>query len=542
MSVTNFVIPSASTILQNMLNQYKALAVANGYPDLSVDPNSEIYIRYSGLSQQLAIIYSIMQAQMDARMIDTASGDDLDRVLNSYGLARKPATSAEGFFELDSVAAQTLNAGMLLSGSNGLSYQVSVSGIYQPGQNVPVRAVDTGASTDLAVGSALTWVSPPPLAQATVLVSISLTGGSDTETDAEARARLIATVQNPAQSGNTQQLINMSSNVDPIVQGGFVYSNFNGAGTQLIALMGYQTDGYYIGRDIPHLQSDNTNLNNGSSPYNNLSQNYGNNLSNAASVIYGQMPAGVSNPYATYVTTVNNIPSDVTFALNLPYPVGSPVNGTGNGWLNFQGYVFPNPDGVYVQNYCAVTAVTSPVTFTLSAASRSHSTIVPIPGLTMISWIDRSGASNSGWRAVQAKIIAATDNNNDTWTITVDTPLVSGKADYYGNTQVSVGDFIMPASVNLQSYLDVTMGSYAALGCGQVTNALGLLQIGANRQPSVSANFSPYVSSQFLRNITSQNSEVFSANFIYNSTGGNLPPVSVPPSVFIPRQIAFYSI
>jgi hypothetical protein len=541
MAVSSFVIPSAETILQGLLSHYKALAAANGYPNISADPNSEVYIRFSAVSQQLAVMYNIMQQQMDARMVDTATGDDLDRVLNQYGLVRKAATSAEGFFQFITAAPQTLNSGMTLTGQNSLTYMVSVSGVYANGQNVPVIAVDQGQNTDLGIGATLTWVSPPPLSQNTVPVSVALTGGSDLETDAQARARLYATIQNPPGSGNFQQLINMASSVDPIVEAGFVYSNFNGAGTQLIALAGYQSDGYYIGRDVPHLTSDNTSLNGGSSPYNSLSQNYGNNLSNDTSVIYGQVAAGVSNPYATFVTTINNTPADAAFLLTLPFPIGSPVNGTGGGWLNFQGTTWPNPDGTFVSNNCQVTAVTSSTVITVQAASTSNATTVPVPGLTLIQWINRSGIAGNGWQVVQAKVLAATDNANNTWTITLDTPLTCGSSDYYGNTQVAVGDYIFPASINAQNYLDTVMGSFAALGPGQVTSVLGLLQIGANRQPAASSNYPPYVSSQFLQNLTAINSEVFSAQFLYNSTGQSAPPVAAPPQIWIPRHLAFYN-
>ena len=541
MAVSSFVVPSAEVILQSLVAHYTSLATNNGYPNISANPNSEVYIRFSAAAQQLAIMYNIMQQQMDARMIDTATGDDLNRLLNQYGLQRKAATSSEGFFQFVTAASQALSAGMKLSGQNSLTYMVSVSGTYFNGQNVPVVAVDQGQNTDLGVGAVLTWVSPPPLAQSTVPVSVALTGGSDLETDSQARARLYATIQNPPGSGNAQQLINLGSSVDPIVQCGFVYPNFNGAGTQLIALMGYQTDGYYIGRDIPHLLTDNTTLGGGSSPYNALSLNYGNNLANNASVIYGQVAAGVSNPYATYITTVNNVAADVSFLLTLPFPVGSPVNGTGNGWLNFQGSTWPNPDGYYVSNACKVTVVTSSTSITVQAASANHSQTVPTAGLTLIQWINRSGVAGNGWQIVQAKVLSAIDNGNDTWSITLDTPLTEGASDYYGNSQVAVNDYIFPASLNAQNYLDTIMGSFATVGPGQVTSTLGLLALGANRQPSSSTNYSPYVAGQFLQNLTSENGEVFNTTFSYNSTGQLAPTVAAPPNVWIPRNLGFYN-
>lgn len=541
MAVSSFTVPSAEVILQSLIGHYTALATSNGYSNISADPNSEVYIRFSAVSQQLAVMYNIMAQQMDARMFDTATGDDLDRLLNQYGLQRKAATSAEGFFQFITASSQTLTSGMTLTGQNSLTYMVSVSGVYSNGQNVPVIAVDQGSNTDLGVGTILTWISPPPLSQNSVPVSVSLTGGSDLETDGQARARLYGTIQNPPGSGNAQQLINISSSVDPIVEGGFVYPNFNGAGTQLIALTGYQTDGYYIGRDIPHLLTDNASLNGGSSPYNSLSMNYGNNLSNDTSVIYGQLPAAVSNPYATYITTVNNKSCDVSFTMNLPFPIGAPVNGVGGGWLNFQGSTWPNPNITSSLFFCDVTSVTSSTSITLNAPSTGNGYPIPTPGLTLINWINRSGVSGNGWQIVQAKVLSAIDNGSNSWSITLDTPLTCGGVDYYGNTQVAVGDYIFPASVNAQNYIDTIMGNFSALGPGQVTSSLGLLAIGANRQPSVNSSYSPYVAAQFLQSLTALNSEIYNVSYLYNSTNSLAAPVNQPPNIWIPKNLALYN-
>ena len=537
--VQQFTVPSANDILAAALQTYQAQALVNGY-QVSPDPGSEVYVRFLTFAQLLAVAYNIMQQQMDARLPDTATGSDLDRVLNQFGLQRKPATSAEGFIQLIASAPQALAVGMQLSATNSLLYQVSQSGIYAPNANVPVTAIDVGSATDLGIGSIMTWSSPLALMQTTAPVSVALTGGSDQETDAQARVRLLQTLQNPPGSGNTQQLINLSSNIDPIVQAGFVYADYNGAGTQLIALTGYQTDGYYIGRDIPHLQTDNTSLNGGSSPYNFRSQNYGVNLSNDTSQIYGQLAAGIANPYATVITTVNNIAADFSLALTLPFPVGSPINGLGGGWQNFQGYTWPNPDGYAGLNYCSVIGVTSPVEITLIAPSASSGAAVPIPGLTLINWINKSGAAGNGWQIVQATVLSATDHLNNTWTITLDTPLVCGGTDFYGHTMVTQSDFIFPASVNAQNYLDTIMATFATLGPGQVVSDLGLLALGANRSPSSTASFPYTVDGQFLQALTTNNEEIYSASFLFNDAGVSGPPVAAPPNIYIPGLFAWY--
>ena len=80
------------------------------------------------------------------------------------------------------------------------------------------------------------------------------------------------------------------------------------------------------------------------------------------------------------------------------------MHGLGTGWENFQGKVWPNPDGVYVSNYCDVVSVTSSTKFTINAASAQNSSSVPIPGVTKIQWINRSGISGKGWQIITAKV------------------------------------------------------------------------------------------------------------------------------------------
>lgn len=573
MSITTFQAPSAEQILAQLLSNYQAITIANGNT-VGINPGSEIYTRFSAIAQQQAILYQIALQQIDARMPDTATGADLDRVLNQYGLIRKPATSSEGFVQLIAQAPQTLTAGMLLNGPNGLKYQVTTSGVYQPSTTatpvqasyVPVNCINQGSNTDLGVGQVLTWININSLMQSTTPVVIALTGGSDAETDEQARFRLYQTIQNPPNAGNSQSLINLASNIDPIVEAGFVYPDYNGAGTQLIALMGYQSDGYYIGRDIPHLLTDNQVAGTGSgagtfsSPYNAWSLNYGTNLANDTSSIYGQLPAIIANQYASVVTTVNNYPTDYVFGFNLPYPIGNPVNGLGGGWINNYQQTWPVPSPATLNGNTApvisVISATQIVVQAYSVTTGADSTYDPIPGLTCINWIDRSGANNNGWKVIQATVLAFSkalvDTHTFRYTLTLDTPLVcgitsAGQTDYYGNTMVAANDLIFPASVNAQNYINTIMGSYARLGPGQVVQSSSLLtQLGANRQPSAGSIYSPILSSQFLQDLTTNNQEIYNVQKLYNSTDSltvpNNPPVSNPPTIFIPQNIAWYDL
>jgi len=660
-----------------MISDYSAITNANGY-NISVDKGSEVALRFSAVANQIAVLYYQSFQQFQSQMIDSAVGSDLDRIANPLGIFRRGAVPASGFARLISIASQTLSSNCTLTGPNGLVYQVSQPGIYAANSNFAIQSVDVGSATNLATNSLLSWsVGIPPLTQPTSFVSIACTGGANAEDDTTFRNRILFTLQNPPQGDNASDLIRLAQSVDPLVQCAFVYADYNGAGTQLIVLVGYQTTSY-IGRDIPHLANDNNlNLALSSPVYNNYTLpnsiyslpsssigqfNYGNALANDTSSIYGQIAVTVANPYATAITTVNNCPNDLAFSLTLPYPIGTQINGTGGGWMN--SVTFPNPDGTWIGIGCVydvpqVTGITGFVNATSTTPSGYQITIAaatgssanaadglvasPINGVTKIQWINRSDLLETGWQVITATILYATNNLNNTWTLILDTPLTFGNTaalqtdtfvatgassyfystsevvvpgslsllingsivgadngsgaisglfggnsvsgsvnyntasnsisltfsssppsagmtigfsytigatDFYSNIGCSVGDFIFPASINAQTYLNNVLQSYSLLGPGEVTSNAGIQALGAARTPSQGSAYNANIGGQFTRNLENNN-EVYSATVFYNeisdpssssynSLNPGFPIPSAPPSILIPKNIAFY--
>jgi hypothetical protein len=588
--MSNFIIPSSSDILTQLVNDYIAITTSQGQT-INPDPNSETYARLATDAQFGSVMYYNFGVQIDQRIIDTATGPDLDRIANNANIYRRGPVKSQGAIQYLGVT-QTITAGALLSGPNSLQYQVSQTGVYSNGQNVPVQSVTAGFNTNLDVGSTLNWINQPFNAQTTATVSVVITGGADAESDDLLRARCLGIIQFPPQAGNASQVQNISALSDALVQQAFVYSDYNNAGTLLICLVGNQTYAY-IGRDIPHLPLDNyfigttlnatnlptpsTNIQYGlrndtttTTPYNPYAynvvsgqyilKNAGANLANATSVLYGQLPINLGNSYVTAVTTANNVPCSIAVNLELLYP---PNYG---GWLNTT--TWPNPDGYAVFGYCKVTAITSSTVFTVAAASLSNvGAVSPTAGVTQISWINRCNAQNTGWLVQTATILAATDNNNNTWTITIDQPFTfpSGYTDFYGNTGLTIGDMIFPACANAQTYLTQIMTNFSQLGPGEVTTSTGLQLLGAARFPSSVAQFTDVIDDRFLTSLEVNNNEIIAASFVVNpstnkksvfspinpTTGGygamydnnvyaTEPFPSAPPGIYIPYNIGFY--
>jgi hypothetical protein len=600
--LTQFQIPSFQQILTQLVQDYSAIANSNGF-DISVDPNTEAYARLYSIAQGGSAIYYAGALAINANMIDTATGPDLDRLAALRGIFRKGATQSQGNVQFLTSSPQTIIAGTVLNAVNSLTYQVQVTSVYNNLENIPITSISTGSNTNLSVGTSMTWSVPPYNSQSTVLVSTPLTGGTDTETDDALRARLIAVQQYPQQAGNASQLINVASTLDPLIQQAFVYPNFNGLGTLLFCLVGNQSDSY-IGRDIPHLLLDNTTGTQQSvqaglnadpvtlAPYNvysfldgyagsyNIVQNMGNNLSNDTSSILGSLPVTLGNSYATCVTTVNNIPTAMSLALSLPYPPGSAVNVTPvigtNGWLNYSPW--PNPDAVSVAGYCTVTTFVATASqpspsancFTINALSKINGGLLPTANVTQISWINRSDSQETGWIVETATITNYTDNGNNTFTVTISIPFnyATGTSDFYGALGLVYGDVIFPAITNAQTYLNNILTSYSVLGPGAITSSAGLLSLGAIRFPSSAATFPSLIDDRFLNTLLN-NPEIVEAQFTNNefvnlivagqaasigSGGGTLdflystnilnsnPTPNAPPNIYIPCQVGFYNL
>lgn len=574
-----FSAPSFSQILQSAVNNYTSQLTYFGYPN-GITPTDVEYISLTTKATTTAQLYQYCNQLVNSKLLFAATGTDLDTIGNILGFLRRAATPAFGGINLVCSQPVTLVSGSLLTGPQGFTFSVQQTGVYSNNQLVNIVSVDTGSTTNLATGAIMTWQAAPSSVQSTCLVSVACTGGVDAETDESFRSRIYLGVQSPQQAGNASQIITTATGIDPIVQQAFCYPNINGAGTNLIALVGYPTFAY-PGRDIPHLQYDgyvtaygvplvlNPILQlqsplpgsggSGLWPYTSY-VNVGPNLSQDTSAILGQQNVTQANPFATTVTTVNNVPGDIACVLTLPYPLGTSPNGRGGGWVNANPW--PVPDGEFIVGACGLissnTAGTVITIYAPSAVANGGAYInqQPVAGQTQIQWVNRSNANLAGPQVINATILSFTDNGNNTWTLTLDTPLVfaPGSTDFWGNTGIAFDDYIFPASLNAQTYVNNIMTGYALLGPGQCTSANGLIALGALRYPNVNTVYPTFVG-ESVEKILVSNTEVIGAqlnpgnangDLCYNNTypigSVNTPINACPPNIFVSRQLGFYPI
>jgi len=144
---------------------------------------------------------------------DTAETEWLDRhgdiwLVNADGsTGRKLATPAAGTATFTGTFGSVLPANTQLTTNTGIGYEtladVFVDVTPTPGK---IRALDPGAAGNLDPGIALT-ISGTVVGVDGSAVVVDLTGGTDTETDDELRARVLQRIRHPPQGGSTADYV-----------------------------------------------------------------------------------------------------------------------------------------------------------------------------------------------------------------------------------------------------------------------------------------------------------------------------------------------
>jgi uncharacterized phage protein gp47/JayE len=473
-----------------------------GIPNPNVSENSDYWIQATALADQISSLFNNVEVAADQLMPDTATGTDLDRLISMFGLSRRPAGGATGQCTIVCTAPTFVVTNAELANSVGGVYQVRTGGTFSNGAIIDLISKDTGAKTNLAVGSTLVWVSPPAATQSTTTVTTPITGGVDAEDDETARARLLSRLAHPPGSGNWQQVAELAESTDPAVQKAFVYPAANGPSTVHIAVAGYPST-VSKSRAVDTLKL------------------------NAIIIptILGSLPEYTE----AIITTVVNVPTDVSINITLPLATGVASTGPqGGGWLDAT--PFPQLNANYF--YIPITAVTDSTHFTID----SPAGVDPTAGISRVMWIDKNT-----WTVKQATITGFTTGAGP-YALTIDTPFVG----------VAVNDWIFPASVNAQLYLNAVLDSFKQMGPGEKTDQVGLLPR-ASRKPRPSSGYAMSLDSQMLKRVINSANEVETAAFYYRgistpatqiSTGVVTPAVCTvitnAPNILIPRNIGLY--
>jgi uncharacterized phage protein gp47/JayE len=151
-------------------------------------------------------LYGYLDWIADQPFPDTASDENLERLANIFGLSRLAATQATGTVTFTGSIGSAVLTGAELVSSSGAIYSVDTGFILASGsEDHTVTAVLAGLDANLAAAGSLSFVSTPAGMDGTATVdSGGLTGGTDRETDAELRTRVLQKLASPPKGGKAE--------------------------------------------------------------------------------------------------------------------------------------------------------------------------------------------------------------------------------------------------------------------------------------------------------------------------------------------------
>jgi len=474
--------------------------IRRGITDPQVGPGSDYYVRATALANELTPLYVNSQIRADGNMPDTATGDDLIRLMATVGLAPRGAVPATGSIVLDASANTAIPSGAQLIDASSQRFDVLTPGTYAPGDFITIQATtdSAGAATNHAEGDTLTWVAAPPYCNSKQLVAVGgLVGGADAEDEETSRARYIDRLQTPPGSGNWSQVNLEAEKSSPIVQKGFCCPAANGPATLRVVVVGYASK-------VSRSREVNSTIMTGTvEPY-----------------MAGALPEYVE----TVTTTVTDVDTDVMIALTLPASPKASPSGPGGGWID--GTPWPQMLTTTVFPSGNVTATTpGGGSFTVNADTP------PTAGVSRICFLDPID-----WTLKRAKVVSYTGVPG-AYVVTIDTPF-SNMADALalGGTP-----FIFPDATNMSTYVQAFLDATALMGPGEVTSNVSVLSR-AYRHPLTSREWPASMDSQILRKIEVSGEEVTDTDYFYRTTTTPAVPGAVtdPPNILIPRHVGFY--
>lgn len=235
-------IPAVSDIRDTILRDIKNLR-----PEADTSPDSDYFVRASSVASAVRGTYQ--DQQWIARQIfpDTADHDFLLMHASLRNLTPKPATPAGGQLQLSGTPGTTISSGLSFSygnGQTGLTLTPGTTG--DDGKaTVSVIATSTGTASNVPDNTSATLTQAPSgISSKAILLSMS--GGTDTESDDSLLARLLEVIRRPPAGGNKYDYHRWAMEV-PGVTAAFVYPLRRGLGTVDVVITS--------GNDLPSPQT-----------------------------------------------------------------------------------------------------------------------------------------------------------------------------------------------------------------------------------------------------------------------------------------------
>lgn len=173
---------------------------------------------------------------LNAHLLDTATGEDLEDIARECGVERKAAQCAEGYVIFMGTPDTTISAGALVA-SEGAQYYVRVDSVIGADGTVtaPIVCAVPGAVGNVGI-DCITRLPVTLAGVDSVNNTAPTAGGYDVETDEELRERTYIKIRTPSTSGNKYDYINWATEVEG-VGGAKVTPLWNGPGTVKVVII-----------------------------------------------------------------------------------------------------------------------------------------------------------------------------------------------------------------------------------------------------------------------------------------------------------------
>ena len=219
--------------MANALDRIKARAT---YP---TPEGTFLHDAFYPVSEEIDHVLDVdLPEAFDRHMVDTATGEDLDRLSVAVGVYRKSAARATGMLQLSGAVGAECPIGALFGTEAGRLYALTRSGIIPPAGvlALPAQAVDPGAAGNAEAGTITRRVTA-----ITGITSVTnpeaFGGGTDPETDALLRERVLDRLRNPPASGCARDYIRWAKEV-PGVEDAKCLVRWDGPGTIKVVIAG----------------------------------------------------------------------------------------------------------------------------------------------------------------------------------------------------------------------------------------------------------------------------------------------------------------
>ena len=196
---------------------------------------SFIYDALKPVAVEMFNFYDLLENRKEQMSINTASGSYLENRLKEFGFYRKQALAAAGYVTITGASGTKVEINTLVASDKAV-YKITDTGTIDASGTVtlPITCTSTGTAGNADIGAVNRF--PITISGLISVVNTSaVTGGSDTETDNEIKARFFDYMKKPSIPGNKAYYEKLAAEVDGVGKAQCI-PLWNGAGTVKVVI------------------------------------------------------------------------------------------------------------------------------------------------------------------------------------------------------------------------------------------------------------------------------------------------------------------